>query len=157
MILSSGTEPTRVMQKSMKRTILTLAFVTFAASAPSQAATGDKIFERLDADKSGDISYEEFVGEIRSRLEKADKDGDGKLTVEEISATFKGPKANQRAKGLVARFDPDKDGTITLADVETKRKERFAQLDANKDGKLVMEEMTVRASAKGDRPKSATQ
>lgn len=144
----------------MKKTVLAWAFVAFAGAVgatASQAATDDKLFERLDADKSGDISFEEFVAGIKGRLENADKDGDGKLTVAEISATFKGPKANQQAEALVARFDTDKDGTITLADVEARRKQRFAELDGDADGKLVKEEMRSRASAKGDRPKPTAQ
>lgn len=144
----------------MKKTVLACAFVAFAGAVgatASQAAPDDRIFERLDADKSGDVSFEEFLAAITGRLENADKDGDGKLTVAEISATIKGPKANQQAEALVARFDPDKDGTITLADVEARRKQRFAELDADADGKLVKEEMRGRASAKGDRPKPTAQ
>ena len=144
----------------MKKTVLAWAFVAFAGAVgatASQAATDDRLFERLDADKSGDVSFEEFLAAITGRLENADKDADGKLTVGEISATLKGQKANKQAEALVARFDTDKDGSITLGDVEARRKQRFAELDADADGKLVKEEMRARASAKGDRPKPAAQ
>lgn len=149
----------------MKKSVLAWTFVAFAGAVgatSSQAVAQDEaLFERLDADKSGDVSFEEFVAVIKGRLEKADTDGDGKLTVEEISATFNGPQAKDQAAALVERFDADKDGTITIAEVEERRKQRFAKLDTNSDGKLVKEEMSTGAAApagssgKGDRLKAS--
>lgn len=39
------------------------------------------------------------------------------------------------------RFDGNKDGTITRAEVDARRTSNFKRLDANSDGKLVKEEM----------------
>ncbi|MCR5858937.1 EF-hand domain-containing protein [Mesorhizobium sp. J428] len=149
----------------MKKSVLAWTFVAFAgaigATASQAVAQDEARFERLDADKSGDISFEEFVTVVKDRLEKADSDGDGKLTVEEISTTFQGPQAKDQAATLVKHFDADKDGTVTLTEVEERRKQRFAKLDTNSDGKLVREEMSsgaaapARSTGKGDRLKAS--
>jgi Ca2+-binding EF-hand superfamily protein len=41
----------------------------------------------------------------------------------------------------MSRFDADKDGTITRAEVDARRTSNFKRLDANSDGKLVESEM----------------
>ena len=132
----------------MKNSVFAWTFVAFAAAAatmPSQVLAQDgaagALFARLDADKSGDISLEEFVAAGNPRVAAADKDGDGKTTVEEMTAAFTGADAAERAVQLVNRFDTDKDGAASLAEVEARRKTNFARLDANSDGKLVKEEM----------------
>ena len=64
----------------------------------------NKIFEHLDLDGSGEISYDEFLSAMidtkkvitEDKLERAfkifDKDGNGRLSVEEIKEVFGGEK-----------------------------------------------------------------
>ena len=67
-----------------------------------------KIFNTLDLDGNGDISYNEFLTSIidskkfitNDRLDKAfklfDKDGNGKLSIDEIRAVFEEMRKNGR-------------------------------------------------------------
>ena len=82
----------------------------------------DKIFEHLDLDGSGQISYDEFLSAMidskkiitEERLEKAfkifDKDGNGRLSVDEIIAVFGGNK--QSWEKVIADIDLNKDGDV---------------------------------------------
>jgi Ca2+-binding EF-hand superfamily protein len=125
----------------MKNSVVALAFVAAAVGSLPAFAQDPPALARLDTDKSGDVSLEEFVAAGNPRVSSADKDGDGKATAEEIAATFNGGDAAQRAAELVKRFDTDGDGVISLAEVEARRKARFAEVDANSDGKLTAEEL----------------
>jgi Ca2+-binding EF-hand superfamily protein len=135
------------MELAMKNSVHALALAAFVGSLPvgalaqDAAKAGEAVFVRLDADKSGDISSEEFLAAGNPRVKAADKDGDGKATLEEISATFKADDAAVRAGQFMKRFDTDADGAVTSAEVDTWRKVRFARLDADSDGKLTKEEM----------------
>jgi Ca2+-binding EF-hand superfamily protein len=142
-----GLFETLKMELEMKNSIYALALAAMAASLPSgapaqdAAAKGEALFAQLDADKSGDISLVEFVGAGNPRVKAADKDGDGKATLEELSATFRAGDPAARAKQFMKRFDADGDAAVTVAEVEAWRTSRYAKLDADTDGKLTKEEM----------------
>ena len=82
----------------------------------------DKIFERLDLDGSGEISYDEFLSAMidgkkvltKDRLEKAfkmfDKDGNGLLSIPEIIEVF-GGDANYWTK-IIEEVDSNNDGEV---------------------------------------------
>ena len=84
----------------------------------------DKIFERLDLDGSGEISYDEFLSAMidgkkvitDDRLLKAfkmfDKDGNGVLSVDEIIEVFGGDE--QYWKKIIEEVDLNKDGMVDL-------------------------------------------
>ena len=82
----------------------------------------DRIFERLDLDGSGEISYDEFLSSMidgkkvitEDRLAKAfkmfDKDGNGKLSIEEIIEVFGGEE--NYWKKVIEDVDLNKDGQV---------------------------------------------
>ena len=82
----------------------------------------DRIFERLDLDGSGEISYDEFLSAMidgkkvitDDRLAKAfkmfDKDGNGKLSIEEIIEVFGGEE--NYWKKVIEDVDLNKDGQV---------------------------------------------
>ena len=82
----------------------------------------NKIFEHLDLDGSGEISYDEFLSAMidtkkvitEDKLERAfkifDKDGNGRLSVEEIKEVFGGDKKTW--KKVIEDVDLNKDGEV---------------------------------------------
>ena len=82
----------------------------------------DKIFQRLDLDGSGEISYDEFLSAMidgkkvltEDRLEKAfkmfDKDGNGLLSIAEIIEVFGGDDAYWRK--IIEEVDSNNDGEV---------------------------------------------
>ena len=113
---------------------------TAAPAAPSgmtlqqfQASNGDKMFARLDTNKDGKITPEEFA---------AFREGNAKV---DAAAT----KAGKRGQKLFSRFDADKDGTLSRAEADKVLAWRFKRMDANNDGILTLEEL----QAKGGKAK----
>jgi Ca2+-binding EF-hand superfamily protein len=137
------------MRKSTK---LALAFLALAGTASGTATAADRrgdgprgmMFERADADSSGDVTFEEFSAVMNQRIATADADGDGKMTVAEIASEIERMRAERRARRIVERFDTDGDGALTKAEIESRQKKMFALMDRNDDGKIVEDEMPRR-------------
>ena len=82
----------------------------------------NKIFNTLDLDGNGDISYNEFLTSIidskkfitNDRLDKAfklfDKDGNGKLSIEEIRLVFGGDE--NKWQQIIQDIDLNDDGEV---------------------------------------------
>lgn len=98
-----------------------------------QARNTDKMFDRLDTNKDGKISPEEFAA-FRESNAKADA---------------KATKAGKRGKRMFARFDKNKDGSLSRAEAGDVLAMRFKRMDANNDGILTIEEL----QAKGGKAK----
>jgi Ca2+-binding EF-hand superfamily protein len=109
---------------------------TSAPSGPSgmtleqfQAKNTDKMFERLDTNKDGKISPDEFAA-FRENNAKADA---------------KATKAGKRGKRMFARFDKDKDGSLSRTEAADVLAMRFKRMDANNDGILTLEELQAKS------------
>jgi len=133
-------------------TRIALAFLALASVGATAAYANDEQhgrhdpraamrFDRLDADQSGDITFEEFSAAMKSRIGEADKDGDGQMTVGEIASEIERLRAERMAKRIVERFDTDGDGMLTAAEIVSRQKKMFALLDRNDDGKVEKQEM----------------
>jgi Ca2+-binding EF-hand superfamily protein len=106
-----------------------------SAQAPSgmtlqqfQAANGDKLFARLDTNKDGKITPEEFA---------AFREGNAKV---DAQAT----KAGKRGQKLFSRFDADKDGSLSRAEADKVLAWRYKRMDTNNDGILTLEELQAK-------------
>ncbi len=96
---------------------------------------------------------------VRRTAGQLDRDGDGKITVEEYKAM-----AGERAKTRFERADTNKDGKVTEAEMDAIRGlmaarttdanparpalPKFAELDSNKDGVVTLEEYSGPLQAK---------
>lgn len=126
---------------------LTIPALAIAATdgAPKKSHKGD-IFERLDTNKDGEISFEEMTAKSTERFSKLDKDGNGTVTVEEMTVS---------KREFFDKLDADKNGTISKEEAKAfhkmkreMRKERHAArmmeiLDSNGDGTVSKEEFTA--------------
>ncbi len=138
-----------------KTTGMALAFLTLSA-AVTGAAIADKrhgggregmmgagmpSMDLADADKNGEITFDEFKKAAGDRFVLADLNKDGKVTVEEMAAAIEKMRAERMAKRMIERFDTDNDGSVTLAEIENGQKKIYALMDRNDDGKIVKDEM----------------
>jgi Ca2+-binding EF-hand superfamily protein len=150
--------------------------------APPVGGLPGGLFAALDTDKDGQLSTAEIVA-AGTTLMKFDRNGDGKLTPEEIFGPGAGPPPARPADGAppsarpgeprpgvgrpgggfsLEAFDKDKDGKISKEEAPDRLKERFEQVDSNSDGFIDQAEfrqMTERmqkagGKAKGKRPDS---
>lgn len=121
-------------------------------------------FSKLDRNKDGVLTKADIVPNILALVKKADKDGDGKVTFEELQAIRPKLTEEQFAKldrngdgviskadaprpplaDLIKKADKDQDGKVSFKDLKTvapgMTPERFARLDRNKDGVLTKED-----------------
>merc|ERR1712083_231560 len=94
----------------------------------------EKFFGKIDADGDGKVT----VTELTTLFDKWDKDGSGKLDKTEFSAGFTtdmGATDEQAAK-CFAILDKDKDGEIEASEV----KAFFTQMDADGSGDISKDE-----------------
>ena len=74
-------------------------------------------------------------------LKEANTDGDGTLSRAEIEAVALERIVKRMADRMERRLDVNRDGSVTLAEIENQRGKEFAALDRNEDGELDRSEM----------------
>lgn len=109
------------------------------------------MFDRADADDSGDVTYEEFAAVFGNRFTSADADGNGELTVGEVADGIQRIMAERMAARVIERLDTNDDGKLTVAEIESQQKKLFALADRDDDGKVTIEEMQRRPGFDGGR------
>lgn len=139
----------------MKTTTKTaIAFIALATTLSGAALADGKgregkgherpNFTELDVDKSGGINFDEFFAMASKRIQDADADGNGAITVEEIVAQMGDRGSERRAKRMIERMDMDEDGSVTLEEMRNRTEKQFAMMDRNDDGEIQETEMPKR-------------
>jgi Ca2+-binding EF-hand superfamily protein len=135
---------------------LTLALLTL----PALAAGGKlqkHMLDKMDANKDGVITLDEFQPRGQDRMTKADTDHDGAISMAEMRAQQSEKIAEHQARmaermaGMEEKFatmDIDKDGKITPNEA---RQAAFNRMDINQDGQLSADELRRPGSKKGHR------
>lgn len=104
------------------------------ARAQHHAAMGQRLFDRIDADRDGTISRAEYQAWVDQRFARLDPDGKGQVDAGDIAnSPAVREKAQHRAERLIARYDRSGSGTLTRADFEAREMERFDRLAAGGD------------------------
>ena len=129
--------------------------VAFAQYGPEGGGRGfivriPPLMTALDLDGNGEISAMEIEQASKS-LKKLDKNGDGKLTEDELrpnapdgDARRRGPESGGGNDETVARlmeFDTNKDGKLAKDELPERMRGVFAKADVDKDGFLTKDEM----------------
>lgn len=102
-------------------------------------------FDRLDANKDGSISREEFAKAHEQRIERRIEIREQRQEGKEGAKDGKQARHAMRMGGfgggrMIVMADTDKDGKITLAEAEALALKHFDQMDTNKDGVVTPEE-----------------
>ena len=103
------------------------------------------LVKHLDAAGNGYVTQDEFVAAAKTRFAKLDRNGDGKLTPDELDMP-RGDKAPspQRAQFAQRRFDKldsNHDGVVTLNEYVAEAVAKFNKLDVAGNGRVTAEEI----------------
>ena len=94
-------------------------------------------FDRIDTNKDGSISREEFAAGREKRRDHAGTPKDGKEVRKHVMRMHgRGPFGAH----MIVMADTDKDGKITQAEAEALALQHFDRMDTNKDGQVTPEE-----------------
>jgi hypothetical protein len=124
--------------------------------SPAPSARQQRLLDRIDANHDGLVSRAEYQAWIDERFAKFDANGDGRVDAEEIErAPETARRVQQRAERFVRRFDRSGTGSVSRADFETARMQRFDRLGGGADavpaGRLLARgHGRHRAAASGD-------
>jgi EF-hand domain pair/EF hand len=103
------------------------------AAKPIRTTTG---MMRYDANKDGIVDRAEWNAGQQARFQELDKNGDGKISVQEFSP---GGTTDKR-EAAFRRLDTDRDGAVSQAEFMAQADRNFARCDADKDGKITTAE-----------------
>ena len=109
------------------------------------------LVKRLDTAGNGYVTQDEFVAAAQKRFARLDKNGDGKLTPDELgsrgrhgadSSTGAAPgKGAQAVSKRFAAIDTNHDGVVTLDEYVAAAQARFVKLDLQHNGKVTASEI----------------
>jgi Ca2+-binding EF-hand superfamily protein len=153
--------------------VLLGAFAVHAQEPPRQGGPGGfglprgfAIFQALDTDHDNALSTAE-IDAAASVLKAMDKNGDGRVTADEIPMPAGRGRGEGRGRGgsgvgdeppaapptpdemaaTLMAFDRNKDGKLTKAEVPERMQGMFDRVDGNHDGVLTAEEIKTAAAA----------
>lgn len=106
------------------------------------------LFVSMDTDHDLVVTGQELAAGIRAEWARADKNHNDVISGFEIADWDKAVLGDPEAMPDRLSLDVDLDGSISFAEFEAGLKSAFANLDANRDGRLDREELLVSPSAR---------
>lgn len=110
-----------------------------------------------DADGDNQVTRAELEALRAEEFAYRDRDGDGAISLVDLSPTrqrladMAGDNEGRLGRGMLARFDENRDGRVTQAEFANAPTPVFDRLDANEDGVVTGEEIDEALQARGER------
>lgn len=157
----------------VRKLALVLASALLAASAAqAQPGAQGRLLERLDTNGDGVADTAELVAARRAAFERADLDGDGFVTGDEVERLVDSrvDMPRQRRGGLAAgtarrrmpdagealrRLDADGDGRVSEIEFVEAGNPLLERFDANSDGEITRDEVEKARQRMRDRSRQA--
>ena len=110
-----------------------------------RAAMLIEMFDSVDADKDGKITYAELEAHRKAEFDAADTNKDGALSADELSARALArfqEKLAERTQAMLDNMDNDGNGSLSPDEMgEGPGMRNFARIDADNDGAITKDEI----------------
>jgi Ca2+-binding EF-hand superfamily protein len=104
-----------------------------------------EMFDSMDADKDGKLTYAEMEAHRKAEFDAADTNKDGALSTDELSARALArfqEKLAVRTQAMLDNMDNDSSGSLSPDEMgEGPGMRNFARIDADNDGAITIEEI----------------
>jgi Ca2+-binding EF-hand superfamily protein len=104
-----------------------------------------EMFDSMDADKDGKLTYAEMEAHRKAEFDAADTNKDGALSADELSARALArfqEKLADRTQAMLDNMDNDSSGSLSQDEMgEGPGMRNFARIDADNDGAITKEEI----------------
>lgn len=126
--------------KPFQITLAAMILSTSATTLAEPAGPGKRMFDKIDINGDGFVSFEEFQLPRQGKGPKADLDGNGNLTREEVRqhVAKESAEMSERAGDRFDRMDSNDDGVVTALEA---KEAAFYRMDKDQDGFLSAEEL----------------
>ncbi|MDC7682114.1 hypothetical protein PQU92_02435 [Asticcacaulis sp. BYS171W] len=134
------------MNSTIKTLIPSLFLVAICTGAIAADGKLSDRFSKMDRNKDGILTLEEFNHEIGETVKNIDKNRDKELTAAEAETYFTAiapitdPKTPKRIAGVM-RNDLNGDGRVTIEEMKAKGTSDFKTIDKNGDGVVTAADM----------------
>lgn len=137
------------MHKKRNAAVALMAVALMLPAGAQAGSWGGDHFEKSDTNKDGALSKEEMQTARLSKMQGADADKDGFITSDELVAQHTMRMQENKDKHYThfsEKFDANKDGKVSVDEVQSYESPHFTKADTNSDGKLTKEEMKAAKS-----------
>ncbi|MDB5411786.1 MAG: hypothetical protein JWR10_121 [Rubritepida sp.] len=138
-----------------------------ATPPPSAPNPGARMFETMDANHDGRITWDEAWAFVTARFNTADADHSGGLTLQEFGtirmmgrpdapgrpapSPDRAARMDQMRAGMFRSLDANSDGSVTLIELQPFAEARFRAADANGDRAITRDELPQHGPRDGHR------
>jgi EF hand len=105
----------------------------------AEGPPGARMYRKLDPQRTGRVTLEQFVAHRAGRFQWLDADADGVVTRAEFEARRGRGSASEIADAF-ARLDANRDGIVPRAEWDADETQRFEGIDADRDGFVTRDE-----------------
>lgn len=102
-----------------------------------------RMLSQIDTDSNDAVSSAEMQAFLTKKFDEADADKNNNVTASEIGETMKGRRAEDRAQGILVRFDVDASGAVSREELTARAAQLFAWMDVDGSGSIENDEMPM--------------
>jgi hypothetical protein len=124
---------------------LALGAAAFAGDYGS-SSSGDWKSDKMDTNKDGNVSADEYAAGARSMFSSMDTNSDGKVTAAEMDAYRAMKKDSSEGRQVssadrIKQIDTNGDGIMSADEHAANARSMFSRMDTNQDGQLTAAEL----------------
>ncbi len=134
------------------------AIEALRAAGPIMLPGAGRMFDRADTDKNGTLSEAEVLASAQTIFERRDRNKDGALDMADAGQQkgkgHHGKNREDRAERMLKRLDANSDGKLSQDEMLTRASQTFERFDTDKNGEVTKAEVDAKRDAFRDARKA---